>query len=145
MESRGRGPAGLHELLLAWREAVAAAAARLASSPRGGRGAVEALSTASPPPLQDGRVVVTTGNAPKVLYRLLAFCREEGCQPDAAAALEELWAARPTAYQLHNAYTVGPEHARSTRPPPQGCPCLHERGALRTAVLVSAPSASPVS
>jgi len=107
---RGEAWQAFNKLFLAWKGAVAAVAAGLAGSPGGGR-AVEALSNMSPSPLQDGRIVVTASNAPKILYRLLALCREEGCQPGAAEALEELWAERSTAYQLHNAYYEGPEHA----------------------------------
>ncbi len=106
--SGGESRQAFNKVFLAWKEAVAAVAALAALL---GEEAARRLSTMEPSPIQDGRIVVTTANAPKTLRLLRDACSVEDCPEELRRLIEELWRMRPLVYQLHYAYYEGPEHA----------------------------------
>ncbi len=98
---------GFNKVFLAWKEAIAATVALAAAQ---GRDIAEALRRLQPSPFEDGRVVVTTGNAVRLLHRLQGLCGKGRCR-GLDRVLRELLEARPLAYMLHTAYYEGAEHA----------------------------------
>ena len=97
------------KLFLAWKKAVAAllAAAALAAPE-----IIEALEKAPQPPLTERwEIIVTTGNAPKLLRLLRDSCLAAGCPMEILEAARLLEEARRDAYMLHYAYYEGPERA----------------------------------
>jgi len=104
----GEARQAFNKVFLAWKEAVAAAAALAALLEEE---VARRLSTMEPSPIQDGRIVVTTANAPKALRVLRDACSGGDCPEELRRLIEELWRARQLAYQLHYAYYEGPEHA----------------------------------
>ena len=109
-QRRGRERQAFDKLFFAWKKAIAATAARLAAGPEGDRVA-EVLSSLTPSPVQEERIIVTTGNAIKTLRTLIRYCESRRCPYDVAEVLNELWRCRAAVYQLHTAYYEGAEHA----------------------------------